>query len=188
MIITQLIYILNLHLFYFLFVRLEAVTDIVIIGGSGSPGTLDDVETILVMDDEGVKESPCQIKKYPMKIDWHAGVISNNQPVVCGGTYKQGTTAKCNKYNFETKEWTDMPSMNTERGRHAMTEANGDLFITGGIDRNGKRLDTAEMFKDGTWSMIKNLPKVIYGHCLVKMNDESIINIGGYDGSKVSKR
>ena len=139
-----------------------------------------------MIDDEDIKQSPCQIKKYPMPIEHHAGVISHNQPVVCGGG-SYPSTAKCNKYNFETKEWTAMPSMNTERGRHAMTEANGDLFITGGIDGNGNRLNTAEMFKDGTWSMIKNLPKAINGHCLVKMNDESIINIGGYDGSKVSK-
>ena len=59
--------------------------------------------------------------------------------------------------------WGSFPAMSVERAR-AAHQANGNIFIiAGGEDVNGAVLNSAEMFSEGEWSAISNMPAATKG-------------------------
>ena len=175
--------------FFFQYFHHKVATDIVIIGGLNQisdyqsyQDKLKDVETIRVMDNEIFLYSPHWVRDFPEPISHHAGVISRNQLVVCGG-YATYPKNKCKRFNFETKSWTSMPSMIKTRAAHAMVENEQNVFAFGG-DEGGMYIQEqadAEVLKNDNWSRIAKIPKAIAYHCAVKLDENTIFVIGGQE-------
>ena len=152
-----------------------------IVGGYGFAGSLKDVETITITDGEGVTKSTCQVAGYPKKIAWHAGTLSSNNILVCGGYPK---TNDCNTYNHQSKQWEATTKMTSKRSGHSMVTIDDKTYAIAGYDSNF--LNSAEVLSNVGWSSIANLPISMGLHCSVALNNNTIFTTGGYDGS-VSK-
>ena len=147
------------------------------ITGSNS-GALKDVEVIRINDEES-SSSTCTLPTYPLSVSYASGVILNEALVVCGGNNG------ANKYFKwqEGKGWSAMPSMSANRYGHAMVSIGNTMYAVGGVWFN-----TAESYKDGSWSNMQNLPFRSLGYsCLVQIDAKTIMTIGGYDGYVVSE-
>ena len=54
--------------------------------------------------------------------------------------------------------WSTFPAMSVERAKSAH-HANGELFIiAGGEDGSGAPLNSAEVYSEGSWSAVSNMP------------------------------
>ena len=60
--------------------------------------------------------------------------------------------------------WSSFPAMSVERAK-AAHHANGEIFIiAGGEDINGAALKSAEVYSEGSWSAISNMPTATKGY------------------------
>ena len=59
--------------------------------------------------------------------------------------------------------WSSFPAMSVERAK-AAHHANGKIFIiAGGEDGDGAALNSAEVYSEGSWSAISNMPSSTSG-------------------------
>ena len=121
---------------------------------------------------------------YPLKVYGAGGTQLNNDLVICGGW---PLTDKCYKLDDSTLSWIEMSSMGVKRIYHGMTSIDGTIFVCGGVGDSPNKLKTCEKFENGRWSDIQPLPTKLSSLCMLPINSTSILSIGGYDGSKVSK-
>ena len=79
-----------------------------------------------------------------------------------------------------------MAPMLSRRREHAMVNVNEDIYVFGGRDYNDY-LNTAETFNgwNENWRWISNMPTPMNHHCVVTLDSNTILAIGGYDGSRV---
>jgi hypothetical protein len=63
----------------------------------------------------------------------------------------------------------------------------GKLLVTGGVDKSGSDLNSAEMLTEEEWeSNIPSLPVTLAAHCMVTVNSTTVMAIGGYQNSQMS--
>ena len=106
--------------------------------------------------------------------------ISNR--MICDG-HKQ---LDCKQLNQDSLEWEEQSQMKRERDWYSMTTANNQTPYVCGGEEPGKYLQSCEKF-DGNWSLIKDLPTTLAGHCMISIEDFVYV-IGGFDGQVVSER
>ena len=152
-------------------------------GDSGSP--LSDTEMIKIDGNGILWNEPCQMPDYPFKVYEAGGTQFNNNLVICGGRYPR--TNECHKLDDSTLSWIEMSSMGVNRYYHGMTSIDRTIFVCGGGGASANELNSCEKFENGRWSDIQPLPTKLYELCMLPINSTSILSIGGYDGSKVSK-
>jgi hypothetical protein len=104
--------------------------------------------------------------------------------ILCGGYISGGYNREC--FNFFNGTWKSSPSVNQNRAYSAsavfsnLTKAEDDIIIiTAGF--NGLVLSTVESFDEKIWNqeMFMDLPKPIYSHCMIKINNSMLLLIGG---------
>jgi N-acetylneuraminic acid mutarotase len=122
----------------------------------------------------------------PFGINFATGQLYNRKlPIICGG---YGSSYHCECHSLKDGAWQSMQSLN--ECRDALASAifsnpnNNDeddiLLITGGND-GSKVLSTVESFDGNVWNqtMFADLPTTIEYHCLVKINNTMLLQIGG---------
>ena len=153
---------------------------IALIGGRDDQNSkVREVEVVRISDEGVVSPSTCQLPE--LQVEYAAA--SNN--LICGGGYYPDTTNECQELNSEAMKWKEASPMKKKRYGHAMTNANNQRYVCGGLDESYSRLRTCEKL-DKEWSFIKDIPRPLSGHCMIGTGD-SIYLIGGYYGSEVSE-
>ena len=73
-----------------------------------------------------------------------------------------------------------MPSMISEHSEFGMVTIQDIVYAVAGWNSN-----KMEKFENGTWTPLQSLPRTIDGHCVVALNNNRIMLIGGsiYSGS-----
>ena len=141
---------------------------------------------MIKIDENGILwNEPCHMPYYPLKVYCAGGTQLNHDLVICGGWYP--TTDKCHKLDDSTLSWIEMSSMGVNRYYHGMTSIDRTIFVCGGGGASANELNSCEKFENGRWSDIQPLPTILSSLCMLSINSTSILSIGGYDGSKVSK-
>jgi hypothetical protein len=132
-------------------------------------------------------ESSCNnFPPYPYATERAKGQLSFHEiPLICGGYDPNRNECKI----FEYGEWRPFGSMTEARLDFAITKSpfgnDTKLFLTGG--KNEQHLATTEILKKGVFKKgpVK-LPVNIAFHCMVLLNNTSVIVIGGIQNSSYS--
>ena len=145
-------------------------------------------ETKLIRIDENgiLTRSSCQLPDYPLRVAYATGTffVQSGTNIFCGGWGQ--TTNEC--YEFDVKEWKKTKPMKTVRYWHGMTSTNDMIFVCGGIDSFDSTISTCEKFENGSWTYIQSLPTILRSQCMVAIDNDTIISIGGHiNGFKVKK-
>ena len=175
----------------------KVTTDIVIVGGYGN-GYINHVQLIRIKDDGGIKRVWYAFPEYPFAIRDHAGSILNNEVIICGGfgytPWLRNAATKindCYKINDTRIEWTKMAPMKSKRILHAMVSLQDKIIITGGV--YGRKVNgSTEKHSNNQWNYAQNMPKGLQGHCMVALDSNTAMIIGGvenglYENRTVSK-
>lgn len=135
----------------------------------------------------------------PIPLTNAAGAAIQDQLFIAGG---ESTTGMNNRFfsfslNDPTKGWQELPSL-PYAVSHAVLQArsrNGrqELMLAGGRARNGT--DTSQLYDetwlysldDRTWKKLGKLPYALAAAQALRMKDESILLLGGDDGSTFTR-
>lgn len=113
----------------------------------------------------------------------YAGILvtdSDLSPMFCGGRLDQEYFQDCQLFSYNTNKWSSTTkSMCQKRWLAKSVEiVPGQWWITGGF--NGEiKLNSSEVFKDGSFETGPQLPEAVYDHCLVATLDGKGILTGG---------
>lgn len=129
----------------------------------------------------------------------NAGVAALGDYIyVVGGVNSYGGTNPTNqtlRYDPVNDEWTVMSNMNRSRWGLTLTEHHGLLYAIGGAMKTSASTwyppvvyDDVEVYdpSNDTWWVLPNMPKALFGHETVVLNDELVI-FAGSTGSKSDK-
>lgn len=112
--------------------------------------------------------------------------MANGNVLAIGGV----GTKSCEIYNADTKSWSLTGSMHFMRswGETATLLDNGNVLVTGGhLETAGisKNLSSCELYnpQTGQWTVTDSLKINRWGHTATKLNNGSIIVVGGSGGS-----
>ena len=104
------------------------------------------------------------------------GLLNGNLPIICGGIQGKSTCHGIGNPSL-------MTSLTEERSFSAsvLMKQESELWITGGYN-NDRPSDTTEIVFSVLDSLFSipgpKLPMSLFGHCLVKINEESFMVIG----------
>ena len=143
---------------------------------------LDESNPYLVCDD---------LPNLPIAVEFATGQLYNRKhPIICGG---RGGDTGCECHSYEDGAWKSIQKLNECRWAAASAvfpnpnKGEDDiLFITGGGNYNV--LSSVESFDGNQWNqtMFASLPTTIMQHCMVKINNTMLMQIGGTVDNYVS--
>ena len=134
---------------------------------------------VVRMENDSPYQTSCNIPDYPIDARNVRAVATDQGIVVCGG-HGGPAQATCYQLSSTSSGWTSIAPMKQRRTGFAMVEVGGDIYAFG-TNENMK----AEVFRDSQWSFIKDMPREVHVPCGVKLDDNTIMSIGGKDGSTV---
>ena len=134
---------------------------------------------VVRMENDSPYQTSCNIPDYPIDARNVRAVATDQGIVVCGG-HGGPAQATCYQLSSISSGWTSIAPMKQTRNTFGMVEVGGDIYVFGGA-QNMK----AEVFRDSQWSYIKEMPGKIGALCGVKLDDNTIMSIGGKEGSTV---
>ena len=184
-------------IFWFMKVNKNINTKLIVIGGYDA---FSDVQTSSVQVIDMEMTSVCdirsvQLKEYigtktakftnlPEKLSGAKGTLLNGSPVICGGLTDDDNTItdKCYKMINQTT-WDEIANMRLGRMDHGMSVVNDKLLVSGGWDTSGEYTDKVELLNvtSNTWTDGGNMNHSVAGHCIVTLNDNEVMSIGGVD-------
>jgi hypothetical protein len=156
-------------------------------GYRSGAGELASVEVVNL--DESNPDLICpNLPDLPFGIHSATGQIYNRKhPMICGGSGR-GFSHTCECHSFKDGAWQSIHSLNECRRALASAvfsnpntnEDDDIIFITGGYN-GSKVLSTVESFDGNVWNqtMFADLPTTIDLHCMVKINNTMLLQIGG---------
>ena len=155
------------------------------IGGHNGSGYVESAknEIVSLSDELAAKTFPFMHNK---RLSF--GMCSLAECVFVGGGYQNPSEAldKCEVYSFETREWTEVSSMNTKRSECTLTYFQGKIWAIGGFNDVDKWLDTIETFditqNRWTTSNLRLLTERA-GHGTVAYDKKLFVVGGGYEES-----
>jgi hypothetical protein len=154
-------------------------------GYRSGAGELASVEVVNL--DESNPDYICDnLPDFPFSIRYATGQLYNRKtPIICGG-YASGIHCEC--YSLKDGAWQSIQSLNECRYATASAvfsnpndnDEDDILFITGGRE-GSTTLSTVESFDGNVWNqtMFADLPSTIQFHCMVKINNTMLLQIGG---------
>jgi hypothetical protein len=154
-------------------------------GYRSGAGELASVE-IVNLDDSNPDLMCENLPDIPLRVNWATGQLYNRKtPIICGG-YASGSHCEC--HSFKDGAWQSIQSLNECRAYSASAifsnpntnEDDDIIFITGGRE-GSTTLSTVESFDGNVWNqtMFDDLPTSIDFHCMVKINNTMLLQIGG---------
>ena len=116
-----------------------------------------------------------------------AYLSKSNTNIICGGL-NDGTktsTRKCFQLNAASVSWDEVNSMNIGRYDHAITSIGQTLVTCGGATTSLQILSSCEKWTSGQWTSIQPLPIELVAHCMLTIDNTTILVLGGYSKSRV---
>ena len=170
------------------------LADEIIITTGYNGGYLSDTEVIKLdktNDQVTTTTRKCNTLMFPFKVSGAAASYSSetNTNIICGGYDRsKGTySRRCFKLNISSMSWDEANSLNIGRRNHAMTSIGQTLVTCGGYTSVYKRISNCEKLKNSQWTMIQSLPTELSSHCMVTIDNSTILVIGGYSNTGVRK-
>jgi len=157
----------------------KVLTKVMVVGGAGVE------KSVEVLDLDPASSSTCeQVPGIPIQSYIQApvgGIDYRGSPLICGGYANRAYSKSC--WSFVNKNWTASQPMMTKRKHAASTTVRVDgnkniLYVTGGSDGSSD-LDSMEVFSSEGWKKGPSLPVTISGHCMVTLNESTLMVIGG---------
>jgi len=162
----------------------------VALGWSLKTSPEDSIEII----DLSTEERNCPVfPKFPHKVsDAVAGLLPNGTPIICGSRFPRFRSA-CRV--FKDGKWVPSANLTIKSSNFAMvTLPTGEMLLTGGDTDNREgniiRLNRTDILTpNGNWVDAKmDLPKSTAYHCMVLVDDLTVLVIGGHQGYKYGGR
>ena len=133
----------------------------------------------------------CNSLIFPITVSGAAAsyLSETNTNIICGGydSIKRTYSRRCFKLNISSMSWDEVISLNIKRGYHAMTSIGQTLVTCGGYTSGNTRISSCEKLTNGQWTMIQSLPTELDTHCMVTIDNSTILVIGGDSNSGVRK-
>ncbi len=175
-----------------MFLFLELTKLLVATGYEGGGPGLASVEVVNL--DNSNTDLICEnLLDFPFGIQGATGQLYNRKlPIICGGT---DGSSHCECYSLKDGAWQSILSLNECRAYSASVvfsnpNTNDDdiFFLTGGYDESTTVLSTVESFDGNVWNqtMFADLQTTIDGHCMVKINNTMLLQIGGTVDATIS--
>ena len=108
-----------------------------------------------------------------------AGIVKDNVPMIC--------TSYHGCYALKPKKWTKAANLKINRGHASKGNVvlDGKLYISGGLFR-GKAQKSSELVSTKESIFGPELPKNLFHHCTIKLNETTILITGGQ--TKIDKQ
>jgi N-acetylneuraminic acid mutarotase len=120
----------------------------------------------------------------------HTATILNSGKVLVAGGFSAINTpvAAAEIYDPATNSWSSTSPMATARGVHTAThlaDANGRVFVAGGMGSGGTYLSSAEIFDpvSSTWTTVASLATSRSGHVAERLSSGKVLVAGGRNGT-----
>jgi len=136
---------------------------------------------------DAIASTTCQsLPDYPLPVYSATGAFISSKLVVCGGSYP--VTTNCYTLSKNDNTWKLSGNLITPRYGAASVEINNKLVIFGGINNSGQYLQSTEEFDadNGISTAGPNMPLALSNHCAVKVNDTTVLIIGGFGSTYLS--
>ena len=149
------------------------------VAGGEIGGTYTNVVEIIDLESPNRTCNNLQNLPYIVKLP-AGGLLSNGNPVVCGGDYGYGPAKTC--FSYQNPLWSDFPFMTWPRQYPAVSgspyqNASHRFLVAGGAGG----LNTGEILTDSGWQSLSSpLPVSISGHCMAHVNSTTVLIGGGY--------
>ncbi len=145
---------------------------------SGNPG--DTRSELIDLSSKSSAGEGMAVADYPIYVEASVGgLFSGNTPVFCGGYDLNQNRAEC----YTPGNQQPLTSMSKPRDSAAsvMLTVNGieALWITGGLGVSQTVMDSTEYLSMTGWIEGPDLPMPLYRHCMVKLDESTVILIGG---------
>ena len=156
---------------------------IAIIGGTDNRPTgghgrkISEVEVLEIEQDGVVSTSSCQLPSISVNNAEGAKLL------LCGGF---PASKKCHRFNSDDWKWEKTSPMTKKRRNHAIATANDIIYVCGGYEGWGRLLNSCEKYDGnvGIWETIQS-PSPLAWACMVALDNDTLLTIGGNDGSWV---
>jgi hypothetical protein len=106
-----------------------------------------------------------------------------------GGFGNSGPHGKVDRYDSDGTYLDSLPDLATPRYNHACTMviSNGEktLLVAGGSDNNNDELASTEIFSNGRWRRVGNLPRALSGLRAAHLNQQVIVTGGSDDENNI---
>ncbi len=166
--------------------NLLGMTKLLVATGSG-PGPIVEV---INLDDSNPDLACEDLPDFPLYIGYATGQLYNKKyPVICGGeSALSNYSTSCECHAFRDGAWQPIQSLSECKSGLAsavFSNPNGEeddiLLITGGRKDVYSALSTVESFDGTLWNqtIFADLPTTIDMHCMVKINNTMLMQIGG---------
>jgi len=162
---------------------ISALTKLLVVSGYG----LKSVEVVNL--DENTPNLVCSnLPDVPIGLQGLTGQLyQGSKPILCGGRNSSNIT-QCGCFLYENRSWNNIadlaecvwfPSSTT------FTLNGHEIFLITGGAINLHEASTVQSYNGSSWNKDNNavLPLSIWLHCLVKINDSTLLMIGGRSGS-----
>jgi N-acetylneuraminic acid mutarotase len=121
----------------------------------------------------------------PVPVQYAISVTWQGNPVVLGGWRTQGNNQKVatdRVWRVVNSRWVDLPPLLQPRAAAAAGVVGDRIVVTGGVDANGKLLNTTEIFDGNSWKLGAPMPtprQMLAGAA----DDKMVYAVGGTNGT-----
>lgn len=124
------------------------------------------------------------VPRYPQKVSGAAGgLISGNIPMICSGSngyLPDEDYRKC--FALKDKKWKHVANLQTARNHMASVVLNGKLLLSGGWIKWRQATKSSELVSEDKSTFTFDLPQPLAHHCIVKINESTILITGAQRG------
>ncbi len=119
-------------------------------------------------------------------------LFQGNRPIMCGGVKAERYLDSCDCFELKSGRWASIASLSECRQyapslELSLPNGNGEewLIIAGGTDTSSELKSSVEAFNGDNWSLekISPLPYSKSGHCMVRLNESTLLSIGGFENN-----
>jgi len=153
-------------------------------------GFLDSVE-VVNLDELNPGLTCDNLQNLPFGIEGATGQLFQGQrPIICSGEKSSPVMDLCDCFELKGGSWVSIASLSKCRrlapSSLSLQNGNGEefLIVAGGSNGSGLygNVKSVEAFDGKEWSLekVSPLPTSVGHHCMVKINDSSLLSIGGY--------
>ena len=149
--------------------------------GTGLPSSGNRSDKFEIIDLENTMTNCKSVPNYPLAISSAAaGLGLNEKPIVCGGYDGTNRRSECNI--LETT-WVRLPSLSQSLYHAKLSPSpfankNHQLILSGGYT-GSESVSTVQVLSQEKWESLPSLPKTLYGHCMLLINSNSLMAVGG---------
>jgi len=151
-------------------------------------GYLDSVE-VVNLDELNPGLTCDNLQNLPFGIEASTGQLFQGQrPIICGGDKSSRFVDLCDCFELKGGSWVSIASLSECRrfASSSLSFQNGNgeelLIVAGGSSTSFGDKKSVEAFDGNEWSLekVSPLPTSVGEHCMVRINDSTLLSIGGY--------